>query len=74
MGHQGPGNAIDAGIACEYAFCQLGQLAVIACGQVVLDVADLLLDHMEIIQQPLCRRRDGMLLIDFLGDGFIGFK
>jgi hypothetical protein len=37
-----------------------------------VNVADLLFEHMKIIQQPFCCRRDGVLLTDCLGNCFIG--
>ena len=72
--HQGPGDAVNAGVAGQYAFGQFGQLPVIAFRQVGEDIADLLVDDMKIIQQPFRRRGDGMLPIYCMGDGFIGIQ
>ena len=74
MGHQCPGNAINAGIARQHTFGQLGQFPIITFGQVDVDIADLLFDHMKIIQEPFRRRRDGMLLMYRLGNVFIGIE
>jgi len=51
---------------------ELGQLAVETGGQVVADLAELLLDDVEIVDEPLGRRRDGPLLADGAADRAIG--
>ena len=68
MGDEGPGDSVDAWVPEERALGQLGQLAVEALGQVVADLAQLLVHDVEIVDQPFRRRRDGALFSDGLGD------
>ena len=68
VGDEGPGDSVDAWVPEERALGQLGQLAVEALGQVVADLAQLLVHDVEIVDQPFRRRRDGALFSDGLGD------
>ena len=72
MGDERPGHAEHARISRERSAGELGQLPIVAGRQIGADLADLLLDHMEIVDQPLGRRRDGRARIDGLGDIAIG--
>ena len=53
-----PGEAEDARVAREMAVGELGQLAVVVRGQVVADLAELLVDDVEVVDEPLGGRRD----------------
>ena len=64
VGHEGPGDAVDAGISGEGPFGELGQLAIEAGGQIVADLAELLVHDVEVVGQPLGRRGDHPLLAD----------
>ena len=63
-----PGDAEDARISLEGALRQLRQLAVEAGGQVFADLADLIVDDVEVVDEPLGRGRDRPLLADRLRD------
>ena len=56
------------------ALGQLRQFSVIAGRQIVADLAQLFVDDVIIVDQPLCRRCDRTLLADCLGDGAIRFE
>ena len=64
MRDKGPGDAEDARIAGERPAGELRQLAVVARRQIVADLADLLVDDVEVVDQPLRGRGDR----PFLGD------
>ena len=59
MGDKGPGDAEDPGISRERPLRQFRQLAVVAGRQIIADLADLLLDHVVIVEQPFGGRHDG---------------
>ena len=46
---------------------QLGQLAVVVGRQVVADLAELLVDDREVVDEPLCSRRDRSFVLDGAG-------
>ncbi len=73
MGDDRPGDAEDARIALQMAVDQLGQLAVEAGRQIVLDLADLFLGDVIVVEQPLRRRRHRAMLARRLDDGAISF-
>ncbi|MNT07853.1 hypothetical protein D3C72_1425720 [compost metagenome] len=50
VGDKGPGQPEDARIASEWPVGELGQLAIVAGGQVVPDLADLLLDDVIVVE------------------------
>jgi hypothetical protein len=50
MGDKGPGHPENARIASEWPVGELGQLAIVAGGQVVPDLADLLLDDVIVVE------------------------
>ncbi len=72
VGDEGPGHAQHARIVRERSAGQLGQLAIVAGRQVRADLANLLFDHMEIVDQPLGGRGDGRARVDRGGDVPIG--
>ena len=51
---------------------QLRQLAIEAGRQVVLDLVNLLVDHVKIVDQPICSRGDGAFLTGCRGGRTIG--
>jgi hypothetical protein len=53
VGHVGPGEAIDAGVSCEVARRDLRQPAVVAPREVVSDLPELLVDDVEVVEEPL---------------------
>ena len=57
----GPSQPKNPGISCKRTIFQLGQLAVIAGGQIILDLAQLLFDQMKVIKQPFCGGGDRLL-------------
>ena len=62
-----PGDSVDARIAGQGSLGQLGQLAIKAGRQVIADLAQLFVHHVEVIDQPFRRRRDRAFLPDGLG-------
>jgi hypothetical protein len=68
---EGPGHAEDARIAGEGPAGELRQLAVVAGRQIVADLADLLVDQVEVVDQPFGRRRHGPALADRGGEGAV---
>jgi hypothetical protein len=67
-----PSQAIDAGIALQVTLGQLRQFSIVAGWQVIVDLAQLFIDDVIIVDQPLCRRRNRALLMDRPGDGTVG--
>ena len=53
-------------VAGEVAVGQLGQLPVVVGGQVVADLAELLVDDGEVVDEPLRGRRDRPFVFDCL--------
>ena len=53
VGHQRQGQGVDAGIAPDLADGELGELRVVAAGQVLLDLAEDVLDDVEVVGQPV---------------------
>jgi hypothetical protein len=74
MSDKGPGHAEDPRIAGEGSGGQLRQLPIVARGQIVANFADLLLDEVVVVEQPLGGRCDGTTLADRVCDGAIGFE
>ena len=71
---EGPGDAEYARIALEWPVGKFRQLTVEAAREVVADFANLFLDYMKVVDQPLGRGRDGAFLADCDGDGAIRFE
>ena len=74
MGDKRPGQPKDARITLEVTLCELRQFSVIAGRQVIMDLAQLFVDDVVIVDQPLGRRCDGALLTDCLGSCTIRFE
>src|SRR5690606_37596605 len=53
MSDVGPRYAQHARVSAQRAFCELGELSVVARRQILTDLPDLLFDQMVIIEQPL---------------------
>ena len=68
----GPGEAEDPRVAGEMALGQLGELAVVVRRQVVADLAELLVDDVEVVDEPLRGRRDRALVLDRPGQDPVG--
>ncbi len=60
----GPGETQDPRVAREMALGQLGELAVVVRRQVVADLAELLVDDVEVVDEPLGGRRDRPFVLD----------
>jgi hypothetical protein len=69
MGDVGPGEPEDAWVALEVPRGELGQLAVVVCRQVVADLAKLLVDDVEVVDQPFGGRGDRAFLRDRAREG-----
>src|SRR5512145_986621 len=74
MGDESPGQPIDAWIAAQVTLSQLRQLSVEATWQVITNLAQLFVDNVVIVDQPLRPRCDRALLADCLGDCTIRFE
>ncbi len=59
-----PGQTDDPGIPLEMALGELGQLAVVVRGQIIADLAQLLVHDVEVVDEPLSGRRDRALVLD----------
>ena len=66
--HERPRQSEDARIAGKVPIGQLRQLAVEPGGEMVADVPQLLVDDVEVVDQPLRGRRDRPFLADLLGE------
>ena len=56
VGDEGDGQLVDARIPRQRPARQLGELTVVAGGQGLVHLADVLLHHVHVVQQPLTRR------------------
>ena len=70
--HESPGDAQDARIAGKRPCGELGKLSIEPGRQVRADGADLPLDQMVVVNQPLRRRCDGLISRDRRGNGLMG--
>ena len=68
MGNVGPGQPVDARVSHEVALRDLGQQTVVALREMVPDVPDLLVNDMEVIEEPLRGRCDLPPLLHRLGN------
>ncbi len=67
----GPGETHNPRVAREMALGQLGELAVVVRGQVVADLAELLVDDVKVVDQPFRGRRDRPFVLDRTGQDAI---
>jgi len=74
MRNEGPGETEHARIAFQRPVRELGKLAVEAGRKIVLDLADLFVDDVKIVDQPLGRRRDRTVLVGRLRQPAIGIE
>jgi hypothetical protein len=72
MGDKCPRDPEYARISFEWSFGELGELAIIAAGEVVVDFSDLFVHNVKIIDQPLCGRRDHLVVAHGLAYCAIG--
>jgi len=70
--NKGPGHGEDLWQTREGTRRELGKLSIISSRQIGADVADLLFDHMEIVDQPFCGRCDRRARRHRRGDVMIG--
>ena len=57
MRDKSPGDFVNAGVSSQRTLSQFRQHAIVAWWQIVLDLADLLVNDMDIVEQPFsCRR------------------
>ena len=64
----GPGETEDPRVSREMPRGQLRELAVVVRGQVVADLAELLVDDREVVDEPLGGRRDRPFVLDRTGE------
>jgi hypothetical protein len=74
MGHIGPCEAIDPGAACEVPRRDLRQPAVVAPREVVPDPPELLIDDVEVVEEPLLGESDLPLRPDRIDAAVIGVE
>jgi hypothetical protein len=74
MRDESPGEAEDARISFQRSVRELRKLAVEAGWKIALDLADLLIDDVKIVDQPLGRRRDRTILLGRLRQRAIGIE
>ena len=72
MPDQLQGDGVDAGQPGQRAVPQLRELAVVARRQVVADGADLLVDDVEVIDQPLGGRADQLVSSEIFAEALVG--
>jgi len=74
MGDKGPRHAEHPREARERSGGELRELPVVAGRQIVANLADLLFDEVEVVEQPLGGRRDCAAFADRFRDGAIRFE
>ena len=74
MGHEGPGDPVRARVIGERAADELGKDPVVPWGQRLPDLDQLLVDDVEIVDQPFGGGGDRAFLLDFFGEGAIGVE
>ena len=74
VGDERPDQPEHARVADQRTVGELRKLAVISRRQIGTDFADLLLDEMVVVEQPLGRRRNGPAVISRLRDVAIGLE
>ena len=70
----GPCNAEDSRIASEMSLRKLRELAIVIVGQVVANLAQLLVDDVEVVNEPLRSGSDRALLPDRVGERSVGVQ
>ena len=73
MRHEGPGDSVDSRIPGQWPLGQLGQLPIEPGREIVADLPQLLVDDVEVVDEPFGRRNDRPLLTDGVGDHPIRF-
>ncbi len=69
---QGDRQLVDARVAGERPARQLGQLAVVAARQALAHLADVLLHHVVVVEQPLARRPDVHVAVGSRREAVVG--
>ncbi len=69
VGHERPRDSENARESLQMSFGELRQLSVEARRQVVVDLANLLLDDVKVVDEPFGGRRDRSFFADRVGDG-----
>jgi len=69
---QRQGQGVDAGVAPDLADGELGQLGVVAAGQVLLDLAEDVLDDVEVVREPFGVDPAPLGAVDLAGDPAVG--
>ena len=72
VSHVLPGEGVDPRVARQLAADQLGELALVALGQGFPGLPHLLLDDVEVVQEPLGGRGDGLVAPDRGGEVAVG--
>ncbi len=70
----GPGETKDPRVALQMAFGELGELRVVVRGQVVADLAELLVHDVEIVDKPFGGWRDPSFVLDGPGEHAVGLQ
>ncbi len=71
--HDRPGHTENTRIAFQRTVGEFRQLAIVARREVLFDLPDLLIGDMEIVQEPLGRRHNRLMLMGGLYNPAIGF-
>ncbi len=71
---EGPREAQHARVILERPLGELRELTVVATGQILANVPQGVLDNVEVVHEPLCRRRDGALFADHLGEAAVALE
>ena len=69
-----PGNAHHPRVTREMTLGQLGELAVVVRRQVVANLPQLLVNDVEVVEEPLGRRGDRLLVLDRPGQDAVCLK
>ena len=72
VGDEGDRDLVHPRVARDRAGGELGQLAVVAAGQALADLEDVLLDHVDVVQQPLAGRADVVIALGRRGQPVVG--
>jgi hypothetical protein len=72
MGDEGDDQLVDARVSGEGPARELGELAVVAARETLPYLADVLLDDVEVVEQPLARRSDVGVAVGGVGEPGVG--